>query len=58
MNLEMSVGRFLLVGFACFSYLAIKMGDIKMFNNETYDVTARFTSISGLKEGSVRNNFV
>jgi phospholipid/cholesterol/gamma-HCH transport system substrate-binding protein len=53
MNLEMIVGLFLLAGFACFSYLAIKMGDIKMFNSETYDVTARFTSISGLKEGSV-----
>jgi phospholipid/cholesterol/gamma-HCH transport system substrate-binding protein len=53
MNLEMIVGLFLLAGFACFSYLAIKMGDIKMFNNETYDVTARFTSISGLKQGSV-----
>jgi phospholipid/cholesterol/gamma-HCH transport system substrate-binding protein len=53
MNLEMIVGLFLLVGFACFSYLAIKMGDIKIFNNETYDVTARFTSISGLKQGSV-----
>ena len=53
MNLEMIVGLFLLAGFACFSYLAIKMGDIKMFHNETYDVTARFTSISGLKKGSV-----
>lgn len=53
MNLEMIVGLFLLAGFASFSYLAIKMGDIKMFNNETYDVTARFTSISGLKQGSV-----
>jgi len=53
MNLEMIVGLFLLAGFACFSYLAIKMGDIKMFSNETYGVTARFTSISGLKEGSV-----
>ena len=53
MNLEMIVGLFLLAGFACFSYLAVKMGDIKMFQNETYAVTARFTSISGLKEGSV-----
>ena len=53
MNLEMIVGLFLLAGFACFSYLAIKMGDIKVFKNETYAVTARFTSISGLKEGSV-----
>jgi len=53
MNLEMIVGLFLLVGFACFSYLAIKMGDIKILNNETYDLIARFTSISGLKTGSV-----
>ena len=53
MNLEMIVGLFLLAGFACFSYLAVKMGDIRMFQNETYAVTARFTSISGLKEGSV-----
>jgi len=53
MNLEMIVGLFLLAGFACFSYLAIKMGDIKLFKNETYGVTARFTSISGLKTGSV-----
>jgi len=53
MNLEMIVGLFLLAGFACFSYLAVKMGDIKVFHNETYPVTARFISISGLKEGSV-----
>jgi phospholipid/cholesterol/gamma-HCH transport system substrate-binding protein len=53
MNLEMIVGLFLLAGFACFSYLAIKMGDIRIFQNETYSVFARFTSISGLKEGSV-----
>jgi phospholipid/cholesterol/gamma-HCH transport system substrate-binding protein len=53
MNLEMIVGLFLLAGFACFSYLAVRMGDIKVFQNETYPVTARFTSISGLKEGSV-----
>lgn len=51
-NLEMIVGLFLLAGFACFSYLAIKMGDLKLFNRETYAVTARFTSISGLKQGS------
>jgi phospholipid/cholesterol/gamma-HCH transport system substrate-binding protein len=53
MNLEMIVGLFLLAGFACFSYLAIKMGDLKVFQNETYPVSARFTSIRGLKEGSV-----
>jgi len=52
MNLEMIVGIFLLAGFISFSWLAVKMGDINPFQNETYPVTARFTSISGLKEGS------
>ena len=51
-NLEMIVGIFLLAGFISFSWLAVKMGDINPFENETYPVTARFTSISGLKEGS------
>jgi phospholipid/cholesterol/gamma-HCH transport system substrate-binding protein len=52
MNLEMIVGLFLLAGFASFSWLAIKMGDIKFFMEDTYPVTARFISISGLKEGA------
>ena len=52
MNLEMIVGVFLLAGFISFSWLAVKMGDINPFQPETYPVSARFTSISGLKEGS------
>jgi phospholipid/cholesterol/gamma-HCH transport system substrate-binding protein len=52
MNLEMIVGIFLLAGFASFAYIAVKMGDLEMFKNETYGVTARFLSISGLKEGA------
>jgi phospholipid/cholesterol/gamma-HCH transport system substrate-binding protein len=51
-NLEIIVGSFLLAGFICFSWLAVKMGDIDPFANETYPVTARFSSVSGLKEGS------
>ena len=48
----MIVGAFLLAGFASFAYLAIKMGDLDLFKEESYDVTARFTSISGLKDGA------
>lgn len=48
----MIVGVFLLAGFISFAWLAVKMGDINPFANETYPVTARFTSISGLKAGS------
>lgn len=51
-NMEMIVGLFLLAGFAGFSWLAIKMGDLDLFKNESYAVTARFLSTSGLKEGS------
>ena len=51
-TLEITVGAFLLAGFICFSWLAVKMGDINPFASETYPVTARFTSISGLKEGT------
>ena len=51
-TLEITVGAFLLAGFISFSWLAVKMGDINPFANETYPVTARFTSISGLKEGT------
>lgn len=51
-TLEMIVGIFLLAGFASFSWLAVKMGDLDLLKNETYPVTARFLSISGLKEGS------
>ena len=51
-NLEMIVGLFLLAGFAGFSWLAVKMGDLDLLRNESYSVSARFLSISGLKEGS------
>jgi phospholipid/cholesterol/gamma-HCH transport system substrate-binding protein len=53
MKLEMIVGLFLLAGFASFSIIAIKMGDISLFMEESYPVSARFVSISGLKEGAV-----
>ncbi|MGB5438474.1 MAG: outer membrane lipid asymmetry maintenance protein MlaD [Gammaproteobacteria bacterium] len=52
-SLEMIVGAFLLAGFASFAYLAVKMGDLDLFKEESYAVTARFTSISGLKEGAM-----
>jgi phospholipid/cholesterol/gamma-HCH transport system substrate-binding protein len=51
-SLEMIVGVFLLAGFASFSWLAVKMGDLELFKKESYDISASFTSISGLKEGA------
>ncbi|NOY63545.1 MAG: outer membrane lipid asymmetry maintenance protein MlaD [Gammaproteobacteria bacterium] len=51
-NVELAVGLFLIGGFLCFSYISIKLGDISFFSDNTYTVEARFTSISGLKEGA------
>ncbi len=49
---EIAVGLFMLIGLICMGYLAVKMGDIGLFNDTTYDIQARFVSVSGLKEGS------
>lgn len=51
-NVEMAVGVFLVAGFICFAYLSVKLGDVNLFGEQTYTVTARFGSVSGLKEGA------
>jgi phospholipid/cholesterol/gamma-HCH transport system substrate-binding protein len=48
----MAVGVFLVAGFICFAYLSVKLGDVNLFGEQTYTVTARFGSVSGLKEGA------
>jgi len=48
-SLEFSVGVFVLVGLACLGYLTIKLGKMEIFGGDNYTVTARFTSVSGLK---------
>ena len=49
---ELSVGLFLLLGLICLAYLSIKLGEVGVFNQDRYDIFARFTSASGLKEGA------
>jgi len=52
-NLEIVVGLFMVAGFVCFAWLSIKLGDIDLLGSDSYQVTARFGSISGLKQGAV-----
>jgi phospholipid/cholesterol/gamma-HCH transport system substrate-binding protein len=49
----MAVGVFLVAGFICFAYLSVKLGNVNLFGDKTYSVSARFGSVSGLKEGAV-----
>ena len=51
-NVETAVGLFLVAGFISFAYLSVKLGDLNLFVDKTYQVRASFNSISGLKEGA------
>ncbi|PLX45279.1 MAG: outer membrane lipid asymmetry maintenance protein MlaD [Deltaproteobacteria bacterium] len=51
-NTETLVGLFVIIGFACFAFIAIKLGDVSFFEKNEYTLSARFTSASGLKVGA------
>lgn len=51
-NFETSVGVFMVVGFICFAWLSIMLGDVDLFGSESRTVVARFISVSGLKSGA------
>tara|TARA_B100000029_G_scaffold439495_1_gene456085 strand:+ start:886 stop:1338 length:453 start_codon:yes stop_codon:yes gene_type:complete len=49
---EILVGIFLLIGIIAITFLALRMGDFSLFNNQQYTIKAEFTSASGLKKGA------
>jgi len=52
-GVETAVGLFLIVGFLCFTYISVELGEIPLFGSDDYVLTARFNSVSGLKEGAI-----
>lgn len=52
-NLEITVGLFMVIGFLSFVWLSVQLGDIDVFGPKTYEVTANFGSVSGLKSGAI-----
>lgn len=52
-NIEVAVGIFMVIGFLCFAWLSVRLGDVGLFAEDTYSVEARFDSVSGLKVGAV-----
>jgi phospholipid/cholesterol/gamma-HCH transport system substrate-binding protein len=52
-NLEMVVGLFVVIGFACFVWLSVRLGDVNLFGSPTYQLSASFGSVSGLKNGAL-----
>ena len=51
-NVELMVGMFVLLSIAAASYLSIVLGEASPFSKLGYDVTARFSSSTGLKSGA------
>ncbi|MDH5427379.1 MAG: outer membrane lipid asymmetry maintenance protein MlaD [Nitrospirota bacterium] len=51
-KLEFVVGIFVLVGILCLGYLAIKLGKLELVGGDYYELTADFSSSSGLKKGA------
>jgi len=48
---DILVGIFVLVGIACLSYLAIRLGKLEVFGAQGYVLFADFASVAGLKPG-------
>jgi phospholipid/cholesterol/gamma-HCH transport system substrate-binding protein len=38
----------MVIGFLCFAWLSVKLGDVNLFGSQSYPVQARFGSVSGL----------
>lgn len=51
-KLELIAGLFVLIGLLLVGYLAFRIGDTRLFISDDYVVSAEFSNIGGLKEGS------
>lgn len=51
-KVEFLVGCFVLVGLLAILYLALQVGSARFFNQDSYQLEARFSSVSGVNPGS------
>ncbi len=51
-SVELIVGVFVLICMVCVGYLTIKVGQMDIMGGATYEVSARFQSVAGLKKGA------
>lgn len=49
---ETAVGIFVLIGLLCTAWLTVKLGRMELLNDNGYQLTARFNSVSGLRVGA------
>jgi phospholipid/cholesterol/gamma-HCH transport system substrate-binding protein len=51
-KIELGVGIFMVLGLVAITFIAIRLGDIGVLDDKSYQVIARFTSASGLRDGA------
>ena len=51
-NVEFGVGIFVLAGILALAYLSINLGGLDIFDDGTYEVSANFTTATGLRSGA------
>jgi len=51
-KIEFFVGCFVLVGIVAVLYLALQVGSARFFQNDSYELKARFSGVSGVNPGS------
>src|SRR5512146_610660 len=50
--METTVGIFFFIGVLLIGFMTVKLGQVSFFGDKTYPLTARFTSVTGLRVGS------
>jgi phospholipid/cholesterol/gamma-HCH transport system substrate-binding protein len=56
-SMETTVGLFVVIGLLCVGYMAVKLGKVSLLGSEYYTLTAKFTSVSGLRVNSAIEMF-
>ncbi|MCK9362064.1 MAG: MlaD family protein [Syntrophales bacterium] len=51
-TMETTVGIFIVLGLIMIAYMTVTLGHVSFFADETYPLSARFASVTGLRKGS------
>jgi phospholipid/cholesterol/gamma-HCH transport system substrate-binding protein len=51
-NLEVTVGLFVVLGLCALAYLSVRLGQLQVGRGNTYDLTAMFPTVAGLRESA------
>jgi phospholipid/cholesterol/gamma-HCH transport system substrate-binding protein len=56
-SMETTVGLFVVIGLLCVGYMAVKLGKVSLLGSDYYSLSAKFTSVSGLRVNSAIEMF-